>query len=172
MSLHQNTNFTIHAPGPIDSRLQVNTYASLSNIAVKYIGLKTYVVDEDKEYRYLSSGWTPIEVSNGGGSAQWGSIAGNIADQEDLQVELGLKYNKSGGTIFGNVDVLGTVEAVNFLISGSSAASNGVTFARVVDPPLTATSQGVKGDVAFDINYAYFCIAGDTWVRASVGTWV
>ncbi len=37
--------------------------------------------------------------------------------------------------------------------------------------PTTASDSGVRGQMAFDENYLYICIASDTWVRANVSTW-
>jgi hypothetical protein len=41
---------------------------------------------------------------------------------------------------------------------------------RLVDAPAAANSDGVKGDIAVDGTYLYFCTAADTWVRAALET--
>lgn len=37
--------------------------------------------------------------------------------------------------------------------------------------PASATADGVKGDFCFDENYAYFCVAENTWKRIQLQTW-
>jgi len=171
MSIPLNTNFSIHIPKPIDGRTQVNTYSELSLIPVKFIGLKTYVVDEDVSYRYYSSGWQLV-VTGGGSAAVWGSITGTLSAQTDLNNKLNEKFDKIGGTISGAVTVLANTEGYNFILAGSAASSGNGAFVKLVTVPATATSTGVVGEVAFDANFAYFCVATNVWVRAAVNTWV
>ena len=40
-----------------------------------------------------------------------------------------------------------------------------------VSAPATASSQGTAGQVAFDADYVYLCVATDTWKRAALSTW-
>jgi hypothetical protein len=40
-----------------------------------------------------------------------------------------------------------------------------------VAAPSTATSTGIKGQIAYDATHFYVCIATNTWVRASLATW-
>lgn len=119
MSKKLNIGFSLHAPVPIDDRLQVSTFAALSTIPVVYEGLKTYVKDVDKEYRYYSTGWE-IWSGSGTGEGIWGGITGTLADQTDLVAEFFLKFNKVGGVITGWTQVQDIVEAENFILFGSS----------------------------------------------------
>lgn len=41
----------------------------------------------------------------------------------------------------------------------------------VPETPGSATATGVTGDIAWDANYIYVCIADDTWKRAAIATW-
>jgi hypothetical protein len=120
MAKDLNIGFTINAPTPIDSRMQAATYAGLSSIPVVYVGLKCYVVDVDKEYRYYETGWQlwSTTTSSGGGGS-WGSITGVLADQADLNSALFGKFDKTGGIISGDVIVTAFVEAYNFVTFGS-----------------------------------------------------
>ena len=47
----------------------------------------------------------------------------------------------------------------------------GQTTLVVADPPLTASSPGVPGTIAWDADFFYVCIATDTWVRAALTSW-
>jgi hypothetical protein len=37
--------------------------------------------------------------------------------------------------------------------------------------PTTATSAGAKGQIAYDTNYVYICVAANTWKRSALTTW-
>lgn len=37
--------------------------------------------------------------------------------------------------------------------------------------PASATATGVKGEVCWDINYVYVCVATNTWKRSAISTW-
>jgi hypothetical protein len=39
-------------------------------------------------------------------------------------------------------------------------------------PPASATDTGTTGDVRWDANYIYLCIATDTWRRSAHETWI
>ena len=41
-----------------------------------------------------------------------------------------------------------------------------------VSPPQTTTDQGTPGDIAYDGNYLYLCIANNTWRRITLNSWV
>ncbi len=56
---------------------------------------------------------------------------------------------------------------------GFPVVSRGGAFRPVVtlsDVPATASSAGVRGDMAADGAHVYFCVATDTWVRANLTT--
>lgn len=38
-------------------------------------------------------------------------------------------------------------------------------------PPATATATGTTGDIAYDSNYVYVCVATNTWKRSALSTW-
>lgn len=40
-----------------------------------------------------------------------------------------------------------------------------------VDIPTSASDTGVRGQIAFNTNYLYVCVATNTWVRANLSTW-
>lgn len=46
-----------------------------------------------------------------------------------------------------------------------------VIVVRYVDVPGAPSSSGSEGDLALDSDYAYFCIADDTWKRVALSTW-
>jgi len=57
--------------------------------------------------------------------------------------------------------------------AGTTAAAAAIAAAgnaRLVTAPEAANSTGVKGDIAVDGTYLYFCTAANTWVRAALAT--
>ncbi len=38
-------------------------------------------------------------------------------------------------------------------------------------PPTSASDPGTAGDMSWDANYIYFCVATDTWKRVAISTW-
>ena len=50
------TGFNINGPVPADSREVIETLSDTSTFVAKYEGLKTYVKDVDKEYRFSGVG--------------------------------------------------------------------------------------------------------------------
>jgi hypothetical protein len=37
--------------------------------------------------------------------------------------------------------------------------------------PASATSSGTAGDIRYDANYLYVCVATNTWKRSALATW-
>lgn len=60
------------------------------------------------------------------------------------------------------------LESVFASSAQGTKADNAVPAAAV---PATAASTGIAGQVAYDANYIYVCIATDTWKRAALTTW-
>jgi hypothetical protein len=56
----------------------------------------------------------------------------------------------------------------NFLID-YIASANGLNIAT--STPTSSTDTGTTGDIVWDSNYVYVCIATDTWKRFSISTW-
>ena len=42
---------------------------------------------------------------------------------------------------------------------------------RTAQTPASATAAGNQGEIAWDANYIYACIATNTWRRAALSTW-
>lgn len=39
------------------------------------------------------------------------------------------------------------------------------------NPPASATDSGLSGEVTWDADYIYICVAKDTWKRVAIATW-
>ncbi len=40
-----------------------------------------------------------------------------------------------------------------------------------VSAPVSSSSSGSPGQIAYDATHIYVCVATDTWVRATLATW-
>jgi hypothetical protein len=43
---------------------------------------------------------------------------------------------------------------------------------RTAKTPASATATGTQGQIAWDADYVYVCVATDTWKRTAISTWV
>ena len=66
------------------------------------------------------------------------------------------------------VSVAGTSNIAVFSTTG--AAFTGLTVTTSVTPA-TSSSAGVTGQIQWDSNYIYVCVAPNTWKRANISTW-
>lgn len=85
------------------------------------------------------------------GSAYYGRLRIG-ADRTDE----GFLFRAKSLVCYGRVDLNG-----NKLILGNQAAN----------VPANATSSGKAGQIAYDSNYVYICVADNTWKRAALETW-
>lgn len=75
----------------------------------------------------------------------------------------------------GNLDSA-TGDAYDFGSTDAETTSYnmGDLFAPVVmppSPPASATSTGTIGEITYDENYVYVCIATNTWKRSALSSW-
>jgi hypothetical protein len=45
------------------------------------------------------------------------------------------------------------------------------TAPAIITPPTTPTSPGTAGQIAFDAERVYFCVATNTWLSAALSEW-
>jgi hypothetical protein len=73
----------------------------------------------------------------------------------------------------GSVDIDGG--AIDGTTVGAAAASTGKFTTLTVTAPGTApadsTATGTKGQIVYDDNYIYICVATNTWKRSPIATW-
>lgn len=116
-----------------------------------------------------------------------GNVTGNItgtAHTGDLTGDVtgNLTGNVTGnvvGNVTGNTtgDVTGDVLAANGSIIIQSLATGGEITAQTLigdfttPTPSSSGDSGTAGEVRWDSNYIYICVAQDTWKRAAISTW-
>jgi len=59
---------------------------------------------------------------------------------------------------------------VNLATAGGNNGEVTVNIAAAT-APATATSTGLTGEIAYDADYVYVCVATNTWKRAAIATW-
>ena len=69
-------------------------------------------------------------------------------------------------------------EICNFAEDGPVLALEGLTIPSgkklIITGPRTITNSndtGTAGDIRYDADYVYICVATDTWKRAAISTW-
>lgn len=93
-----------------------------------------------------------LNAGTGRTSLGLGSIATQNADN----------VNIDGGTIDGAS------------VGSTAAAAGAFTTLKVTTPgsaPATATATGVKGEIRYDEDYIYICVATNTWKRSALAAW-
>lgn len=114
--------------------------------------------------------------TDGAGNLSWtaqtsaSSPAGNTGEIQfnasgNFSANSNLSYDSSNIKLtVGNLSLIGSNSAVTYA-NGLMAAS------QISSVPSTASSTGIKGQIAFDTSYIYICIATNTWMRAAIVTW-
>lgn len=111
---------------------------------------------------YSSSSWTVSGANDGYVYINSGNLTlGTDTQGTTVKVHV-------GGTLAGNVVTTfantGATVAGNLTVSGSCHLAN-------VRVPTLANSAGTAGQITWDSNYVYVCIATNTWKRANISTW-
>lgn len=74
------------------------------------------------------------------------------------------------GAVFAN----GSISCNGAMIATGNISGNNITgklFAANTVPPVTASANGVQGEIRFDTSYVYVCVSSNVWMRAALNTW-
>lgn len=66
--------------------------------------------------------------------------------------------------------LFGAVPA-NTVFSGTVSVSGDSVNVATAKTPASASDTGTQGDVAWDADYIYVCVATNTWKRVAISTW-
>ena len=81
-----------------------------------------------------------------------------------------MSYVRDGFVYIGSDDV-------TYPFSSASTSSAGVcnwgdTYRQVTPRTITASNDaGLPGEICWDADYIYICVANDTWKRGALSTW-
>jgi len=93
-------------------------------------------------------------INDGSGNLSWSNTDPGISSWGDITLD--------GGTFEGTD---------NFDNSDLSVTSTDLDNVTMVATPLTSNSPGETGQIAYDNNYVYICIATNTWKRSALASW-
>lgn len=117
------------------------------------------------------------------------TVKGTEFQQEftDIATAIGTKANLTGasftGVVTSNSDV--NIDSGKFFVDVSASNVgigtttptekldiNGDSIRlRTAQTPASASATGSQGQIAWDANYIYVCVATDTWKRVAISTW-
>ena len=114
-----------------------------------------------------------VLTSDGAGNVTWSTVSGGggntsvtISDTAPGGASAGdLWWESDTGRLkiyYQDTDTIQWVDT-NPALRQDRIASTGA--------PATASSTGTPGDIRYDSNYVYICIANNTWKRAALATW-
>ena len=83
------------------------------------------------------------------------ALAENAGGPTAIITDAGMFYNYVSNTL--------TVDEVDGNVSGEVTLEGAA--------PASATSTGTAGDIRYDANYVYVCVATNTWKRSALATW-
>lgn len=107
-----------------------------------------------------SSPSAPLELS-----ATWND---NTVDQSGLKISITDTLSGAGSTPL-QVNVGGSSK---LSLSKAGDLSIGGKLNLPSQPPGAETDPGVAGDIAWDADFVYVCVANNTWKRAALAGWV
>ena len=150
--------------------IHVSRYSSLSGVTPNS-GSSLFIDDQSAALISMGAAWY------GSSNLYFGRAAGNGASED----------NDSGSIYYSNY-----FSSLNFKVNGSDrmhinyAGNLGVGTSvptekvdinsdkirlRNSNTPSSASSTGAKGEICYDTNYVYVCVATNTWKRAALATW-
>ena len=152
----------------INEQLRITSSSTIIGSAVTITsgGVRTSGIVTAYSFR-PSGGY--IQAADGTNSFYIYSSTGNVSFQGTIgasQVNSGSGYKVVGlagsdASFVNNVNIVGIITAKSF-IGGLIATGTA---------PATSTSTGTAGEIRYDSNYIYVCVATNTWKRVGIATW-
>jgi hypothetical protein len=104
---------------------------------------------------------------------QAGQNGTNQSGNVFIGYQAGLNETGSNKLIISNTSTATPLVVGNFDPAGGANgtfAINGALLINEYTPP-TAASSGIKGQIQYDNDYIYICVATNTWKRVGISTW-
>ena len=141
-----------------------------------------YVDHSDSTAKKLAGVW----AKNGSNAYYSAGKVGIGTNAPSAPFELAETWNDNTVDLYGlKVSITNTLSGAGSLpLQVQVDASNKLTLSKAGDltiagklnlpsqPPSAETDPGVAGDVAWDSNFIYVCVANNTWKRAALAGWV
>ena len=161
--------------------------------ATTYHGMFAHVHAEGHGYFAHAGGWTQL-LDTGSSLSELADVANSAPSTNDVLTWDGSNWGPAaptGGASGANVTISDTAPGlpsagdlwwesdtgrlkIRYQDVDSAQwvdASPPLSSALSSDAPTTASSNGTAGDIRYDADYVYICIATNTWKRAALATW-
>jgi hypothetical protein len=103
------------------------------------------------------------------------TIPTDVSELSDNYNLLGSGGGGSGASTWGDITFDGGVDYVdtsdNYNNSEVILKADDLDAITMVPAPITSSSEGTTGQVAYDNNYVYVCVATNTWKRSPLTSW-
>jgi hypothetical protein len=118
---------------------------------------------------------TTSVLTVGGNIVSSGTISANsISSNTIVTSGTGVStINSSGDILLNCFGGAGQVNSTGNIRASTGANGGGFVIGKIVSnssAPVSASSTGVAGQIAYDTNYVYICVAANTWKRVSLAT--
>jgi hypothetical protein len=161
---------------------------SAGSVKLTSTQVKTWCNDTPVMTTLSTAANTPVTVATLQHTTS-GAAAAGIGTRLDFECQTSAGNSEIGLRLIASAtDVTASSEAFDLLIQLMSAGAPPATVARVtsagnfgltgntINLPTERTiansnDPGVKGDICWDANFIYVCVATDTWKRVGIGTW-
>jgi hypothetical protein len=151
---------TLSASGNVFGR-GINSYSQSTAPTNPSVGDFWYNTSTNSQYRYTFDGTDYFWLDDfGSTTAENGSFNAITSGTSNVSI-----YSANANV---QVSVAGTGNIAVFSTTG--AAFTGLTV-TTSGTPATSSSAGITGQIQWDSNYVYVCVAPNTWKRANISTW-
>jgi len=145
-------------------------FIAISNIAIKHSGDITPSVSNSYNLGAQSTPYNTIYTRIIRDLTQISYRSDNQGWFNNSNTQVGKLFANSGNWVLQNGGTF-TDDAVNRLqVSGSIKATQ-FRLSALNTAPASATATGVLGEIRYDANFMYVCVATNTWKRSALTTW-
>lgn len=161
--IRNNEEFTIpetaslvcRGAGLFNGGLQIGTNNSITPGSIRY--------DNDYLQILKKTGWSNVITSSETSASD--NVITVLNSEGELQ---GSNISLTNASLSSDEDMYFTVNDSNNRIIFSNPSE---TISFLAPAPANATSPGVRGEIAWDENYLYVCVANNTWKRTALSSW-
>jgi hypothetical protein len=138
-----------------------------ANLSVVSGSLATLTANAGAQAGSIATITSSLETLTANAGAQAGSIAtitSNLGAVSGTLTTLTANAGAQAGSIATNSDAIDSINSTLANAVSYNATFNNVTIA-------SPTSIGTQGNIVFDINYVYICVASNAWIRTARVSW-
>jgi hypothetical protein len=94
----------------------------------------------------------------------------NNAETNQIVIGYGTVGAGSNTVTLGNASI-GTTQLRGNVITNGAITCSQFKLSALNTAPANASATGVTGEIRYDANYMYVCVATNTWKRSAIATW-